>query len=101
MMHAPHRFVAFLAENEEQFDPTIVSPGVQGFIWTAAVAVAVIFLGISLVRRLRRNAYRHQIREEIAAELAAREAAGDGAGGADDGDTSAGGTSAGDDEARG
>lgn len=64
------RAAAWLAE-EAEFDPDTVTPGFVGFILTGALAVAVIFLGINLVRRLRRNAYRHDIRDEIEAELAA------------------------------
>ena len=57
-----------LAESAE-FDPDIVSPGFVGFALTGLLAVAVILLGVNLVRRLRRNAYRHDIRDEIAQEL--------------------------------
>lgn len=60
--------VGRVAEDAE-FDPTIVTPGVEGFIMTGIFAVAVIVLGIVLVRRLRRNAYRTEAREQIAREL--------------------------------
>lgn len=68
------------------FDPASVTPGVVGFTMTALFALAVIFLGWDLVRRLRRSRYRAEIQEELQAELAEREAAGaegaDGAGAA-------------------
>jgi hypothetical protein len=60
--------VGRVAEDAE-FDPTIVTPGVEGFIMTGIFAAAVIVLGIVLVRRLRRNAYRSEAREQIAREL--------------------------------
>lgn len=61
---------ASVFENAD-FDPDIVTPGAAGFIATGVFALAVIILGVNLVRRLRRNAYRHQVREELAAEQAA------------------------------
>ena len=66
--------IAFAAEENAEFDATSVSPGVVGFIVTALLAVAVIFLGFDLVRRLRRSKYRHEIRESLAVEIAEREA---------------------------
>lgn len=66
------RAAAWLAE-EAEFNPDTVTPGFVGFILTGGLAIAVIFLGINLVRRLRRNAYRHDIRDEIEAELSAAE----------------------------
>lgn len=70
-----HTVVFFAAENEEEFDPNKVTSGPAGFIATAVMAIAVISLGILLVRRLRRNQYRFEAREAIAEELAANEAA--------------------------
>lgn len=61
-----------LAE-ETEFDPNVVSPGFTGFIMTGVLAFAIILLGVSLVRRLRRNAYRAEIREALEAELAEAE----------------------------
>lgn len=52
------------------FDPNKVSPGVEGFLMTGLLAVAVIGLGFVLVRRMRANNYRHEVREQIEAELA-------------------------------
>lgn len=65
--------VATAAEEDTDFDPTIVTPGVEGFLFTALFALLVIGLGIVLVRRLRRNQYRADAREQIARELAERD----------------------------
>ncbi|MFV0434787.1 MAG: hypothetical protein ACK5LO_12495 [Leucobacter sp.] len=66
---------------ETEFDPDKVTPGVEGFFAVAVLAGAIILLGFSLVRRLRRDAYRAEIREEIAEELAQRDGgSGQGAG---------------------
>ena len=67
--------IAFAAEEDAQFDPASVSPGVVGFAVTALFALAIIFLGFDLVRRLRRSKYRHEIGEVLAAEVAERDAA--------------------------
>jgi hypothetical protein len=53
-----------------------VTPGVWGFVITAAIGVAVILLILDMIRRLRKVNYRAEVRERIAAEQAA--AAGDG-----------------------
>lgn len=58
-----------LVAADEQFDPNQVTPGVAGFLVVAVLAVALSFLGIDLVRRIRRSRYRSEIREEIAQEL--------------------------------
>ncbi|MBK0418337.1 hypothetical protein JD276_04735 [Leucobacter sp. CSA1] len=65
---------ALFAAEDAQFDPDTVSPGAVGFLMTGLLAVAVILLGVNLVRRLRRSQYRAEIREELEAELAARDA---------------------------
>lgn len=62
--------VMWLAEKKDEFDPNKVTPGVEGFIFTGAMAVLVIVLGFLLVSRLRRNQYRHEVRDQIEAELA-------------------------------
>ncbi len=67
--------IALFAEEEAEFDPASVSPGVIGFAVTALFALAVIFLGFDLVRRLRRSKYRHEIGEALAAEIAERDTA--------------------------
>lgn len=69
--------IVWLAEKEAEFDPDTVSPGVAGFLVVAVLAGAIILLGFSLVKRLRRNAYRSEIREDIAEELAERDSAGE------------------------
>lgn len=72
--------------DDTTFDANSVTPGVEGFIMTGVLALAVIGLGFVLVRRLRTNAYRQEVREQIDAELAGQDAAGDaGVAGASDG----------------
>lgn len=63
------------AAEKEQFDPSKVSPGVGGFLVIALLAVALFFLGLDLVRRVRRAKFRAEIQEELAAEVAERDAA--------------------------
>jgi len=58
-------------------DEDAVTPGVIGFLVTAAVVVVVVFLIIDMVRRMRRVRYREEARERIAAELAADVAPGE------------------------
>ncbi len=63
------------AAEDGEFDPTVVSPGFAGFLITALVALAVVFLGFDMVRRVRRSRYREEIRLKLEAELAEREEA--------------------------
>lgn len=58
-----------------QVDPELVTPGVEGFIITALVAVAVILLVWDMLRRIRRGRVRADIEEELRAELDAEEQA--------------------------
>lgn len=51
-----------------QVDPDLVTPGVVGFVVTAFVAVAVIFLVWDMMRRIRRGRVRADIQEELDAE---------------------------------
>lgn len=69
---------SFIAEDAEQFDPDQVSPGVGGFAVIALLAVALFFLGMDLVRRLRRSRYRAEIQADLAEEVAAMRAAASG-----------------------
>lgn len=62
------------ASTDKEFDPDTVTPGIWGFVATALVAVAVVFLGFDMVRRIRRTNYKAEISEKLEAELAAREA---------------------------
>ena len=62
------------ASNDAEFDPDTVTPGIWGFVATALVAVAVVFLGSDMVRRIRRTNYKAEINEKLQAELAARDA---------------------------
>jgi len=50
------------------FDPNTVTPGVEGFIAIALVAIAAIFLLVDMTRRIRRVRYRGELREQLEAE---------------------------------
>ena len=54
----------------EEIDPTGVTPGVIGFIITAAVAISAIFLILDMNRRIRRLRYRDEAAANIDAEVA-------------------------------
>jgi multisubunit Na+/H+ antiporter MnhC subunit len=54
-----------------------VTPGVWGFVITAAIGIAVILLILDMIRRLRKVNYRAEVRERIAAEQAAAAAEGE------------------------
>ncbi|MDH6236066.1 hypothetical protein [Cryobacterium sp. CG_9.6] len=56
-----------------EVDPNTVTPGVVGFFAIAFVAVAVILLGLDMVRRIRRTQYREEIKARLAVELAERD----------------------------
>jgi hypothetical protein len=49
-------------------DPNLVSPGVVGFLFTALIAIAVIFLIWDMMRRIRRGRVRADIQEQLDAE---------------------------------
>jgi len=46
-------------------DPTLVTPGVWGFVITAAIMVVVILLILDMVRRMRRVNYRAEVRQRL------------------------------------
>lgn len=54
----------------EEIDPTGVTPGVVGFLITAAVAVTSIFLILDMNRRIRRLRYRDEAAANVDAEMA-------------------------------
>jgi hypothetical protein len=54
----------------EKIDPNGVTPGVTGFVITAAVALASIFLILDMNRRMRRLRYRDEAVANIDAEVA-------------------------------
>lgn len=58
------------AQDEADFDPNTVTPGVIGFVATFLFAVAVVFIAIDMNRRVRRTRYRGEIREKLAGEQA-------------------------------
>jgi hypothetical protein len=49
-------------------NPDNVTPGVAGFIGTAVIVLAVVFLLIDMLRRIRRAGYRAEISEQLDAE---------------------------------
>lgn len=51
-----------------QVDPELVTPGVWGFVITALVALAVVFLVWDMMRRIRRGRVRADIQDELDAE---------------------------------
>ena len=57
-------------------DPTLVTPGVWGFVITAGIMVIVVLLIIDMVRRMRRVNYRAEIRQRLEDEAAAKESNG-------------------------
>jgi len=52
-------------------DPTLVTPGVWGFVITAGIMVVAVLLIIDMVRRIRRVNYRAEIRQRLEDEAAA------------------------------
>jgi hypothetical protein len=56
-----------------EIDPNGVTPGVIGFLATAGVGIAVMFLALDLVRRIRRLRYREEARVNVDAEQAVDE----------------------------
>ena len=56
-----------------EIDPNGVTPGVVGFLATAGVGIAVMFLALDLVRRIRRLRYREEARMNVDAEQAVDE----------------------------
>lgn len=65
---------ARFADEEPDFDPNSVTPGVIGFVFTFIVMALTVVLVIDMVRRIRRTQYRQMVQEKLAAERA--EAAG-------------------------
>jgi hypothetical protein len=53
-------------------DPDTVTPGPIGFLAIFFVAVAVVLLGLDMVRRIRRTTYRAEIQERLKNEQAAQ-----------------------------
>jgi uncharacterized membrane protein YcjF (UPF0283 family) len=78
-MSAPVHLLASLAivaaENQDEFDPNDVTPGVAGFALTFIVMVVVLLLIFDMVRRIRRVNYRAEVRQQLEAEQRDDEAA--------------------------
>jgi len=51
-------------------DPTLVTPGVWGFVITAGIMIVAVLLIIDMVRRIRRVNYRAEVRQRLDAEAA-------------------------------
>lgn len=49
-------------------DPDVITPGFAGFLAIALLAIAVVFLLIDMLRRIRRAGYRADITAELDAE---------------------------------
>lgn len=64
-------------------DPDTVTPGPVGFFAIFFVGVAVVLLGLDLVRRIRRTTYRAEIQERLKNEQAAKNGEHTDPGGAD------------------
>jgi hypothetical protein len=54
-----------------EVDPTLVTPGVVGFLAIAVITIAAILLILDMTRRVRRVRYRGEVREQLEAERAA------------------------------
>lgn len=50
------------------FDPNVITPGPLGFAAMALITIAVLFLILDMVRRIRRVRYREEVREQILLE---------------------------------
>lgn len=56
-------------------DPTLITPGVWGFLAILGVAIATVFLILDMTRRIRRSRYREEVRIKLEDEQAASDAA--------------------------
>ncbi|QEO16257.1 hypothetical protein FLP10_14295 [Agromyces intestinalis] len=57
-------------ENQDEFDPDAVTPGIIGFIATFLIMAAVLLLVLDMVRRIRRVNYRAEANARLDAEEA-------------------------------
>lgn len=73
-MHLLASLAIVAAENQDEFDPNDVTPGVAGFVLTFVVMVIVLVLIFDMVRRIRRVNYRAEVREQLEAEQRGEEA---------------------------
>ena len=71
---APLVSIVLAATPSPEFDPNTVTPGPEGFVAIALVAVGAVLLAMDMARRVRRNTYRAEIQERLQAEMAARNA---------------------------
>ncbi len=77
-----------LALDEKEIQAATVPP--ITFAVTGLLVIAIILLGIDLVRRIRRAQFREEIQQDLAAEIAERDAKLAASGGADDESTAVG-----------
>lgn len=75
--------VAVLAAEETTLPAGAIPP--VAFLVTGLFALVVFFLGMNLVRRIRRNHFRAEIRDALAVEIAERDQSAGAAAGATDG----------------
>jgi len=61
----------FVPSPSPTVNPDNVTPGVAGFIAIAVIALAVVFLLVDMLRRIRRGRYRSEIAEQLDAEASA------------------------------
>lgn len=61
----------FVPSPSPSVNPDNVTPGVAGFIAIAVIALAVVFLLVDMLRRIRRGRYRAEIAEQLDAEESA------------------------------
>lgn len=57
-----------LAEETKQLDPNAVTPGWEGFVFTAIFVLAVTVIGVLMVRKVRTINYRAEVRERLRQE---------------------------------
>ncbi|TFD00661.1 hypothetical protein E3T25_13285 [Cryobacterium sandaracinum] len=74
-MLAPLVSIVLAATPPPEFDPNTVTPGPEGFVAIALVAVGAVLLAMDMARRVRRNTYRAEIQERLQAEMAAQKTA--------------------------
>lgn len=68
MLNVAFSIISLVAEDSEEFDPTTVTPGPNGFFWTFLVAGIAVLLILDMARRMRRNNLRERAREDLLAE---------------------------------
>lgn len=70
-MHKLGWFLAATPTPEPTVDPELVTPGPMGFAVVVLLVLAVVLLGLDMLRRVRRARYRAEANEALDAEEAA------------------------------